>query len=90
MNGYKVDVRPAVHKALRKIDPNSRAGIMGVLANLRADPRPLGCRPLAGHQPYLRLRIGDYRIIYAVDDAARLVTVVVAGHRRDIYRRLSL
>lgn len=42
-----------------------------------------------GHRPYLRLRIGDYRIIYAIDDEAKKVTVVLAGHRRDIYRELG-
>lgn len=89
MASYEVEVRPAVLKALRKMDPNARTGILGVLANLRAEPRPLGCAALTGHRPYLRLRIGDYRIVYAVDDAARLVTVVIAGHRRDIYRDLG-
>jgi mRNA interferase RelE/StbE len=73
---------------LAKADP-TRTGIMGILANLRADPRPLGAIALQGHRPYLRLRIGDYRIIYAVDDEARVVTVTVAGHRRDIYRNLD-
>lgn len=90
MPGYRVVVLPPARRALRSIDARSRTGIMGIIANLRANPRPLGCRPLTGHRPYLRLRIGDYRIIYAVDDAARLVTVVVAGHRRDIYRNLNL
>jgi mRNA interferase RelE/StbE len=89
MASYKVEVRPAVTKALRKIDPVARTGILGVLSNLRADPRPLGCKTLTGHRQYLRLRIGDYRIIYTVNDEARLVTVVIAGHRRDIYRELS-
>jgi mRNA interferase RelE/StbE len=71
------------------MDPGPRAGILGIIANLGAIPRPLGTVALQGHRPYLRLRVGDYRIIYAVDDEARVVTVAVAGHRRDVYRGMS-
>jgi mRNA interferase RelE/StbE len=45
---------------------------------------------LKGHRPWLRTRVGDYRIIYAVDDRARMVTVAAIGHRREIYRDLNL
>ena len=47
-------------------------------------------RPLKGHRPYLRVRTGDYRVIYAVDDQARVVTVAAVGHRREVYRNLDL
>jgi len=52
--------------------------------------RPAGATPLKAYRPWLRIRAGDYRIIYAVDDAARVVTVAVVGHRRDVYRSLDL
>jgi mRNA interferase RelE/StbE len=51
---------------------------------LAQNPRPPGAIKLAGGDE-LRLRVGDYRIIYVIDDAARTVTVVFAGHRRDVY-----
>jgi mRNA interferase RelE/StbE len=57
---------------------------------LGTDPRPPGAKPLKGHRPWLRVRVGDYRIIYDVDDAARVVTVAVVGHRREVYRGLDL
>jgi len=47
-------------------------------------------KALRGHRPYLRVRSGDYRVIYAVDDATRVVRVVVVGHRREVYRNLDL
>ena len=47
-------------------------------------------RPLTGHRPYLRVRSGDYRVIYSVDDRARMVTVAAVGHRREIYRNFDL
>lgn len=89
MEAYTVEVRPAVRKALRKMDPAARTAILGILHNLGPQPRPLGVRPLTGHRPYLRIRVGDYRIIYVVDDETRTVTVTLAGHRRDIYRDLA-
>jgi mRNA interferase RelE/StbE len=46
--------------------------------------------PIKGHRPWLRTRAGDYRIIYDVDDRARVVTVAVVGHRREVYRDLDL
>jgi mRNA interferase RelE/StbE len=61
-----------------------------VIDALADDPRPPGVRALTGHRPYLRVRSGDYRVIYVVDDEIRQVRVVVIGHRRDVYRNLGL
>jgi mRNA interferase RelE/StbE len=83
---YKVEALPAVRKALRKMDPEAQAAILRIIHNLGPEPRPYGVQPLKGHRPYLRLRVGDYRIIYVVDDETKTVTVALAGHRRDIYR----
>ena len=53
---------------------------------LAEDPRPPGCLKLTGRDDADRLRVGDYRIIYQIEDAALLVLVIAVGHRRDIYR----
>lgn len=90
MAAYTVEVRPAVRKALRKLSADVRKDVLAVMRGLAEDPRPPGARALQGQRPYLRVRSGDYRVIYAVDDAARLVTVAVVGHRRDVYRNLGL
>lgn len=55
------------------------------LRDLENEPRPAGCRKLSGRDRY-RLRQGDYRIVYAVDDARRIVEIFKIGHRREIYR----
>ena len=52
---------------------------------LGEEPRPPGCKKLTGREGW-RIRIGDYRIIYEIDDARSVVTVLDIGHRRDIYR----
>ena len=53
---------------------------------LAADPRPPGAVELAGHDDF-RIRVGDYRVVYAVDDTERLVLVARIAHRREVYRR---
>jgi mRNA interferase RelE/StbE len=86
---YAVEARPRVRKALRQLDETARKEVLSVMRALASDPRPLGAKMLRGHRPYLRVRSGDYRVIYAVDDAARVVTVAAVGHRRDVYRSLG-
>ena len=82
---YRVEVRPAALKALRKIDPADARRIQGAIALLAQDPRPPGARALQG-RPGLRVRVGDYRIVYTIQDDVLLVIVVTLGHRREVYR----
>lgn len=83
---YRIELRPAAVKALRAVHPNDRTRIQGAIALLAQDPRPPGARALQG-RPGLRVRVGDYRIIYTVQDDVLLIVVVALGHRRDIYER---
>lgn len=87
MSHYRIELRPAAVRALRKLDPQIRHRIHGAIALLAQDPRPPGARALRG-RPGFRVRVGDYRIVYTVTDDVLLVVVVVTlGHRRDIYDR---
>ncbi|MDQ3324674.1 MAG: type II toxin-antitoxin system RelE/ParE family toxin [Actinomycetota bacterium] len=86
MSHYRIELRPAAVRALRKLDPQTRHRIHGAIALLAQDPRPPGARALRG-RPGFRVRLGDYRIIYTVTDDVLLVVVVTLGHRRDIYDR---
>ena len=90
MAAYTIDVRPRARRSLRQLDPSVRETIAQVIDGLATDPRPAGFLPLTGHRPYLRVRSGDYRVIYTVDDSARVVTIAAVGHRREIYRSLGL
>lgn len=83
---YRIEVRPAALKALRGIHPADRARVQGAIALLAVDPRPPGARALQGRDGY-RVRVGDYRILYTIDDGVLLVVVVALGHRRDVYDR---
>jgi mRNA interferase RelE/StbE len=90
MAAYTIDVRPRARRSLRQLDPSIRKAIAQLIDGLAANPRPPGVAPLTGHRPYLRVRSGDYRVIYSVDDRARMVTVAAVGHRREIYRGFDL
>ena len=84
MSAYRIELRPAATRALRKLDPQVRRRVQGAIALLAQDPRPPGARALQG-RPGFRVRVGDYRIIYMVEDDVLLVVVVTLGHRRDVY-----
>jgi mRNA interferase RelE/StbE len=81
---YRVEVRPAALRALRNLDATVRPRIEGAIALLAEDPRPPASRPLRGRPGY-RVRVGDYRIIYTVQDDVLLIVVVTLGRRRDVY-----
>lgn len=83
---YEIELRPAALRALKRVDRQDQPRIHGAIALLAADPRPPGAKALRGRDG-LRIRVGDYRIVYTVDDGKLLVVVVTLGHRRDVYDR---
>ena len=82
---YRVELRPAAVRALRAIEAKDRARLQGAIALLAHDPRPPGARALQG-RPGFRVRVGDYRILYTIEDNVLLIVVVTLGHRREVYR----
>lgn len=83
---YRIELRPAAIRAIKKLDPPVARRIQGAIALLAEDPRPPASRPLRGRPGY-RVRVGAYRVVYAVEDDVLLVVVVTLGHRRDVYER---
>jgi mRNA interferase RelE/StbE len=85
--GYRLVIKTSAVKELEKIEPKTlRRRLVAVIQALAADPRPLGCEKLAGAVAAYRVRQGDYRTVYTIDDKARVVLVVKIGHRREVYR----
>ncbi|HEV2355512.1 MAG TPA: type II toxin-antitoxin system RelE/ParE family toxin [Puia sp.] len=81
---YTVLILPSAQKQLSKL-PNAIAiRIEDKLLELEHDPRPPGCKKLRGRDAW-RIRIGDYRAIYEIDDDRLIVTVITIGHRREVY-----
>ena len=86
MESYELFIKPSTAKELEAVGRKSdRTRIVDKIYTLKDDPRPPGCEKLTGQDRY-RLRQGQFRILYVVDDTERVVTVVKIGHRRDVYR----
>lgn len=85
---WRVELAPAAQRQLRKLPPDATARARGPILALGFDPRPPGAGPLVG-SPFWRLRVGDLRIVYAIDDAARTVVVLrIARRNESTYRRV--
>lgn len=82
---YSVTVQRRAQKQIARFPSNVHDRIGKALQALGENPRPPGCRKLRGEDGW-RIRIGDYRILYHIDDGLEEVTVAQVGHRRDIYR----
>ena len=84
---YRVEVAEAAVRSLRKLDPTARRRVQAAIELLAEQPRPSGARKLVGGDGLVRVRTGDYRIVYEIHDDVLVVLVVAVGHRREIYRR---
>ena len=82
---YSLFFKDSVRKDLASIPKNDLQRIMERIKSLAADPRPIGCEKLSGQEKY-RLRQGNYRIIYSIQDTQLTVWVVKVGHHREVYR----
>jgi mRNA interferase RelE/StbE len=82
---YKLFIKPSAAKELEAIPTRDRRKVITKIKALAGEPRPHGCEKLSGQEHY-RMRQGDYRVVYGIDDAAQTVLVVKVGHRRDVYR----
>ncbi|MCY3611033.1 MAG: type II toxin-antitoxin system RelE/ParE family toxin [Gemmatimonadetes bacterium] len=80
-----VYLKPATERALKKIvDPTARRRIVRAIDGLATTARPPQAVRIQGSAGLLRIRTGDYRIIYTVEDATRTVLIATIGHRRDV------
>ena len=85
MARYKVVIKRSAVRELEAIPQKELSRIMERIGALADDPRPEGSRKLSGEEKY-RIRQGNYRILYAVEDDILTVFVVKAAHRKDVYR----
>lgn len=85
MASYKLAFRKSVAKDLRELPRKDLSRILKRIETLATDPRPQGSEKLSAQERY-RIRQGDYRVVYEVQDEAAAVLVVRVGHRREVYR----
>jgi mRNA interferase RelE/StbE len=82
---YEILFRPRVERDFKRVPPHIRDRLLLEISSLAEDPRPAGAVKLTGSDNLYRVRVGDYRVIYAIEDDFLVVLVVEVGHRREIY-----
>ena len=83
---YRIIIEKTARKEIQKINPADQNTIIQAIKKLADDPRPIGCKKLKGLTAW-RVRAGDYRIIYEIQDNMLIVTVITVGHRRDVNKK---
>ena len=84
---YSIGFRRSAEKELGNLDGRIRARILRTITTLGNDPRPPGVKALVGEAGLWRIRVGDYRVVYEINDTELIVLVVRVAHRSDVYRR---
>jgi len=82
---YELFIERTAQKYLSKISDINQERIIEAIMALCESPRPHGCKKLSGREAW-RIRVGNYRIIYEIDDKDRKIQIILVRHRRDIYR----
>ncbi len=82
MARYTLDIKPSARKEIQNLSDSLIARLVPKLDDLAADPRPSNCRKLHGYKDLWRIRVGDFRVVYIIDDDRKRVSV---AHRRDVY-----
>jgi mRNA interferase RelE/StbE len=86
---YDIQIAPAAERQLRKLPPQAQVKIFKALESLASNPRPAGVEKLSADPRFWRVRAGDYRVVYFIDDGVHLLIVLVARHRKDAYRDIE-
>lgn len=85
---YAIEYGPGVEKDMLRLPRAVVARVDKAILALADEPRPHGCKKLAAHKNLYRVRVGDWRIVYEINDDHRIIIVMIVGHRRDVYRGL--
>lgn len=86
--GYEIEFTRAALKAFDKLQAKEQRRISGLLGEMERNPAPIGSRRITGSQNLLRARVGDYRVVYQVEEERSTILIVRIGHRREVYRGL--
>jgi len=84
---FRIEWRPRARKAFLALDKPVRRRIGEAVEALAADPRPAAAKMITGAHGVLRIRVGDYRVLYTIDEGQLIFLVLDAGHRSEIYGR---
>jgi mRNA interferase RelE/StbE len=87
VSSYSIEVKPSARKELEALPDKVLARALKKMDSLRDTPRPAGCKKLKGYKDQWRVRVGDWRMVYIIDDTAKLISITRIAHRREVYER---
>ena len=87
MGSYTVQVKPSAQRELEALPDDLLPRVLQKMETLRDSPRPAGCKKLKGYKDQWRVRVGAWRVVYVIDDTAKLISITRIAHRREVYDR---
>jgi mRNA interferase RelE/StbE len=85
---YAISYKKSVEKDLKPIPKKSLTQIVLAIQELAINPTPVGCSKLKGYNNAYRLRIGNYRVVYVINDGELIVLIIRVAHRKEVYKNL--
>ncbi len=85
MAKYSLEIKQSAQKELDALDNSVFVRVDRKILTLADNPRPAGCKKLKGYKDQWRVRVGDWRVVYVIDDEAKVVTITRTAHRREVY-----
>jgi len=82
---YRIEVTPRARKDLKALSMRERQRVADEIDALKDNPRPQSCKKLKGREDFYRIRVGDYRVVYRIEDKVLLILIVRIGDRKEIY-----
>jgi mRNA interferase RelE/StbE len=82
---YFVAIKPSAKREIEALDDGVLHRVVSKIESLTNSPRPIGCKKLRGREDQWRIRVGDWRVVYMIDDIAKIVRVTRIAHRREVY-----
>ena len=86
MAQYEVQFKASAAKEFRKLTLDVRSRLQKAIDGLKTEPRPAATKKLTGEISLYRIRVGDYRVIYEIDETNQFIVVIRVRHRRDVYQ----
>ncbi len=86
MASYKIEWRKSAEKEFHKLPKKEKALIIAKILNLSKSPKPIGSKKLEGSENTYRIRQGDFRVLYQIEDYVLIILIVSVAHRKEVYR----
>jgi mRNA interferase RelE/StbE len=86
MASYRIEVSATAERQVRTLPRTDQVRVLRVIQGLAVNPRPPGCRKLSGQDDVFRVRVGRYRVLYAIENRRLVIIVLKVGDRKDVYR----